>query len=332
MLLENKSIVITGADGFIGSHLCEALAAAGNSVRALVMYNSFGSRGWLDQAEPELVNKLDIVAGDIRDPHRMQTLLDDQQIVFHLASLIGIPYSYHSPDSYIDTNVKGTLNLLQAARLAGVERFVHTSTSEIYGSAQYVPIDEKHPQAAQSPYAASKIAADQLALSFYRSFELPVTVIRPFNTYGPRQSARAVIPTIITQILSEATEIKLGSLKPKRDFSFVSDIVAGFIAAGSKPGLDGEVINIGSGEDISIGDLVKTIASLMKRSIKIVSDSERIRPAGSEVDRLLCDCSCAEKLLDFKSSVSLEDGLRRTIDWFSDKQDLAGYRPDQYNI
>jgi dTDP-glucose 4,6-dehydratase len=252
--------------------------------------------------------------------------------VFHLASLIGIPYSYHSPDSYVDTNVKGTLNLLQAARAVEAELFVHTSTSETYGNAQYVPIDEKHPASAQSPYAATKIAADQLAMSFYRSFGLPVTIVRPFNTYGPRQSARAIIPTIITQLLSAAGEVNLGSLTPTRDFSYVTDIVAGLISAGSASNVAGEVINFGSGGEIAVGELADRIAGIMNRSIKVITDSQRVRSDKSEVERLVCDASKAKRLLDWENSVTLEDGLKRTIEWFSDRNNLAGYKPERYNV
>ncbi|RKX25573.1 MAG: NAD-dependent dehydratase [Candidatus Zixiibacteriota bacterium] len=332
MSLKNKPVAVTGADGFIGSHLCEELVRRGCRVRALAMYNSFGHSGWLDRFHPDIQDKLEIVAGDVRDPHQMVRFLEGREIVFHLASLIAIPFSYHSPDSYVDTNVKGTLNLLQAARTTGLKIFVHTSTSEIYGSAQYTPIDEKHPVSAQSPYAASKVAADQLAMSFHRSFDLPVITVRPFNTFGPRQSARAIIPTIITQLAAGNDTVKLGSLTPTRDFTFVSDIVKGFVAAAECKDAIGETINLGTGSETSINELVRLIAVLMNQHVTITKDEQRVRPEKSEVDRLVCDASKAENLFDWKPTVTLDEGLKKTIEWFSDNENLALYKPNRYNI
>ncbi|UCC44428.1 MAG: SDR family NAD(P)-dependent oxidoreductase [Candidatus Zixiibacteriota bacterium] len=332
MSLGDCRVLVTGADGFIGSHLAEELTRRGVKVRALVMYNSFGRSGWLDSSPPELAGSMEILAGDIRDPHAMVELTAGIDVVFHLASLVAIPFSYLSPDNYVKTNVIGTLNMLQAARTNGVKKFVHTSTSEIYGSAGHVPMDESHPQNAHSPYAATKIAADQLALSYLRSFSLPVTVVRPFNTYGPRQSARAIIPTIISQIASGAASIRLGNLDPTRDFTYVSDVVVGFIAAAERPDLEGEVIHLGSGSEISIGELVSRIAALMKSEVEIVSDARRMRPQSSEVDRLVCDNSKAARLLEWSPKVEFEKGLRRTIQWVQDNLDHPGYRPDRYVI
>ena len=325
-----RTVLVTGADGFIGSHLAEALVSRDADVRVLVMYNAFGLSGWLDELPAEVKAKLEIVAADIRDPHLMEEALRGVDIVYHLASLIAVPFSHRSPDSYVDTNVKGTLNILQAARLHNVSHVVHTSTSEVYGSAQYVPMDEKHPLVARSPYAATKIAADQLAISFYCSFGMPVTIIRPFNTYGPRQSARAIIPTIITQLLTGQSAVKLGSLTPSRDFTYVSDIVEGFLAAAGNDRTIGEVIQLGSGSEISIGELVRKIAGLMEIDATVQTDPQRVRPVSSEVDRLLCDHSKAERMLNWTPRVSLDDGLRLTINWLADHRNLPGYRADRY--
>lgn len=329
---QNDMLLVTGADGFIGSHLTQTLLHRGHRVRALVWYNSFGHNGWLDDLPSELTGGLEIVAGDIRDSHAMAKLIDGVDTLFHLASLIGVPYSFHAPDSYIQTNVTGTLNLLHASCNAGVKRFVHTSTSEVYGSAQRVPMDETHPLSAQSPYAASKIAADELALSFHHSQSLPVVLIRPFNTYGPRQSARAIIPTIITQLRGENRTLRLGSLSPRRDFSFVTDTVDGLIAAANAENAVGQIINLGSGEEVSIRDLALRIAKLMDVTIEFKTDTSRLRPASAEVDRLLADNRMAERLLNWSPSVSLDDGLQQTIDWFADEHSLTCYYPNRYTI
>ena len=331
-----SKILITGSDGFIGSHLTEALVRAGHSVRAFVMYNSFNSWGWLDQSPKDIRDNLDVFAGDIRDPHGVKTAMKGCDTVLHLAALIAIPYSYHSPDTYIDTNIKGTLNVLQAARELGVKRVVHTSTSEVYGSARFVPITEEHPLQGQSPYSATKIAADQLAYSFYASFGLPVTIARPFNTYGPRQSARAVIPTIITQIANGKKQIKLGAVSPTRDFNFVHDTVAGFIAAmKSDKGL-GEVINFGSNFEISIGDTAQLIAEAMNCKIEIITDEVRLRPENSEVERLWADNSKAKTLFGWQPNYGGRDGFKRgiaeTAQWFARPENLRGYKADVYNI
>jgi len=329
-------VLVTGADGFIGSHLVEALVAKGHDVRAFVFYNSFNSWGWLDHAPAKVREKLDVFAGDIRDPHGVKTAMKGCDAVLHLAALIAIPFSYHSPDSYVDTNVKGTLNVLQAARELGVKRLVHTSTSEVYGTARFVPITEEHPLQGQSPYSASKIGADQLAFSFFSSFGLPVVIARPFNTYGPRQSARAVIPTIITQLANGAREVKLGATAPTRDFSFVEDTCAAFIAALESDAGAGEVINFGSGFEISVGDTAKLIAEVMGCDIRMVTEQERIRPKNSEVERLLSDTAKAQRLLNWRPAYGgregFKRGLARTVDWFRDPKNLAGYRAERYNI
>jgi dTDP-glucose 4,6-dehydratase len=329
-------ILVTGADGFIGSHLTEALVRDGHEVRAFVQYNSFNSSGWLDKCATELRGQFEIFPGDIRDPYGVKHAMKSCDVVLHLAALIAIPFSYHSPDSYVDTNVRGTLNVLQAARELAVGRVVHTSTSEVYGTARFVPISEEHPLQGQSPYSATKIAADQLAYSFFTSFDLPVVTARPFNTFGPRQSARAVIPTIITQIASGMREIKLGAVSPTRDFSFVSDTVNGFVTlAKSTAGL-GEVINFGSGFEISIGETAQLIAEIMNASIEIQTDELRIRPAGSEVERLLCDNSKAMKLFGWSPEFSGKQGLKRglaiTTEWFTHTENLSKYQPEKYNI
>ncbi|KOR33563.1 NAD-dependent dehydratase [Achromatium sp. WMS3] len=336
MNLKNKKILITGADGFIGSHLTETLIRQGYEVRAFVLYNSFNSWGWLDHVDAEVKKSLDVFAGDIRDPHGVKTAMQGCDVVMHLASLIAIPYSYHSPDTYIDTNIKGTLNVVQAARELGIDKVVQTSTSEVYGTAQYAPIDESHPLQGQSPYSASKIGSDQIALSFYKSFNTPVAIIRPFNTYGPRQSARAVIPTIITQIASGKTQIKLGALSPTRDFNYIKDTVSGFLAVAQSDNSIGEVINIGSNFEVSIGDTVRTISELMDTPIEIITDEVRLRPEKSEVERLWADNSKAKQLLQWQPQYGEYDGFKRglaeTIEWFSNPDNLKSYKADAYNI
>jgi NAD dependent epimerase/dehydratase len=329
-------ILITGADGFIGSHLTETLVREGHEVRAFVLYNSFNSWGWLDKCGDDLKGKFEVFTGDIRDPYGVLEAMRGCDVVLHLAALIAIPYSYHSPDTYIDTNIKGTLNVVQAARLLGVRKVVHTSTSEVYGTARFVPITENHPLQGQSPYSASKIGADQIALSFALSFETPVAVLRPFNTYGPRQSARAVIPTIISQIASGKKEIKLGALNPTRDFTFVEDTVRGFIKAIDCDSIIGSVTNLGSGFEISIGDTAKIIARLMGNDVNFISDDNRLRPEKSEVERLFASYSKAEELMGWKPEFGglegFERGLSKTIEWFTKPQNLANYKTDIYNI
>ena len=332
-----RRVLITGAAGFIGSHLTEALVAAGYEVRAFIRYGSSNSWGWLDKINPDLIGKIDVFRGDIKDPYCVREAVRGVDKILHLASLIAIPYSYTAPVSYVDTNVYGTLNVLQAARDLGVERVVHTSTSEVYGTAQFVPITEVHPLQGQSPYSATKIAADQLALSYHSSFDLPVTVIRPFNTYGPRQSGRAVIPTVITQIANGARKIQLGATHPTRDFNFISDTVAGFIAAMEAPSnVHGHVINLASNFEISIGDTLMMIANLMGENIELIQDASRLRPQNSEVERLYGDNSKARELLGWTPKYGgLEGftrGLRETIDWFSNNDNLKSYRHDMYNI
>ena len=336
MNLKGRKILVTGADGFIGSHLAEELVRKGHDVRAFVLYNSFNSWGWLDHTKPRIIKNLDVFAGDVRDPHGVKAAMKGCDVVFHLAALIAIPYSYHSPDTYIDTNVKGTLNIVQAARELGIKKIVHTSTSEVYGTAQYVPITEDHPIKGQSPYSASKIGADQIAMSFYYSFGTPVAIIRPFNTYGPRQSARAVIPTIITQIATGERTIKLGSLHPTRDFSYVRDIIRAFISVAESEGSVGEVINAGSNFEISIGDTAKLIAEVMGASIEISSDKARIRPDESEVERLLADIKKASELTEWQPEYAGLSGLRRglmeTVEWFLRPENLKGYKAHIYNL
>jgi len=329
-------VLVTGADGFIGSHLVEALVRRGDDVRAFTFYNSFGSLGWLDTIEDEVQQNIEVFAGDVRDPNGVRKAMRGCDVVYHLAALISIPFSYHSPDAYIDTNVKGTLNILQAARDLDVEKVVQTSSSEVYGSAQFVPITEAHPLQGQSPYSASKIGADQLAFSFYRSFDTPVAIIRPFNTYGPRQSTRAVIPTIITQIASSHRSIRLGALHPTRDFSYVADTVRGFIAVADNEASIGEVINIGSSFEVSIRRLAELIGEVMDVDITITTENERIRPESSEVDRLYADINKAKDLLgwtpQFGDVEGFRRGLRRTADWFSQEQNLAHYKPETYTV
>lgn len=332
MNLEGKKVLVTGADGFIGSHLVEALIAKGCDVRAFVYYNSFNTWGWLDSFEPTQLKQLDVFAGDIRDPNGVDTAMQGVDVVFHLAALIAIPFSYHSPDSYVDTNIKGTLNVLQSARRHNTERVVVTSTSEVYGTAQYVPIDEKHPFQGQSPYSATKIGADRMAESFYRSFDCPVTIARPFNTYGPRQSARAVIPTIITQLLSGESEIKLGSLEPTRDFNYVIDTVEGFIALAESDQAIGEEINIATGAERTIGDLAHFLIQQLNPEAKINLDEARLRPEKSEVDRLLGDNRKITALTPWTPGHDLESGLIETIAWFKKPENLRQYKSWLYNI
>lgn len=331
-----RRVLVTGADGFIGSHLTEELVRRGHEVRAFVYYNSFNSWGWLDESPPEVRRSLEVFAGDIRDPHGVAEAVKGCDVVFHLAALIAIPYSYHSPDTYVDTNVKGTLNVVQAARRWGVSKVVHTSTSEVYGSARFVPITEEHPLQGQSPYSASKIAADQMALSFHRSFETPVAVIRPFNTYGPRQSARAVIPTIITQIADGRRRLRLGSIHPTRDFNFVTDTVAGFLAVAESDRSVGEVINVGSNFEVSIGDTVRLIAETMDVDVEIETDDARLRPEKSEVERLWASNEKARHLTGWQPSYAGVDGFRRglaeTVEWFTVPANLRRYKPDAYNV
>ncbi|QWE06934.1 NAD-dependent 4,6-dehydratase LegB [Polynucleobacter sp. JS-JIR-5-A7] len=333
---ESKTILVTGADGFIGSHLTEALVRMGYKVRAFVIYNSFGSWGWLDSCGDDVAGRFEVFSGDIRDPYGVKRAMEGCSAVLHLAALIAIPYSYHSPETYVDTNIKGTLNVLQAARELGVERIIHCSTSEVYGSALFVPITEDHPLQGQSPYSATKIAADQLAYAFYASFGLPVVTVRPFNTYGPRQSARAVIPTIISQIANGVREIQLGATSPTRDFNFVKDTVAGFIAALLSTKGVGEVINIGSNFEISIGDTALLIAETMGVKIKIVTDRNRLRPETSEVDRLWADNSKAKKLFGWEPKygerAGFIEGISETVEWFSNPRNLAHYKSQIYNI
>ncbi|MFZ9368532.1 MAG: NAD-dependent 4,6-dehydratase LegB [Ilumatobacteraceae bacterium] len=328
-------ILVTGADGFIGSHVVETLVKSGHDVRAFVLYNSFNSWGWLDESDKAIRDSIDIFAGDIRDPHGVDKAVEKQEVILNLAALIAIPYSYHSPDTYIDTNIKGTLNILQAARRHGVKRVVQTSTSEVYGTAQYIPIDEAHPLHPQSPYAATKVGADQLALSFHASFDVPVGILRPFNTYGPRQSARAVIPTIISQ-LANKSKVKLGSLSPTRDFSFVQDTANGFLAAAQSDAIVGQTINLGSGFEISIKETAETIAKLMNTKLELVDDEQRVRPENSEVERLHASIEKAKTLLgwqpELKGLAGFETGLKNTIEWFSNPKNLSRYKADRYNL
>jgi NAD dependent epimerase/dehydratase len=331
-----KKVLVTGADGFIGSHLTEALVRQGFEVKAFVFYNSFNSWGWLDSCDPEIKDKFEVFAGDIRDPHGVRQALKGMDAVLHLAALIGIPFSYHSPDAYLETNIRGTLNVLQAGRDLGLQKIIHTSTSEVYGTAKYIPIDEDHSLQGQSPYSASKIGADQIANSFFTSFETPVITVRPFNTYGPRQSARAIIPTIITQILSGKFDIKLGSTKPTRDFNYIADTVKGFIAALNSTTAFGEVINIGNGYEISMGDTVKLISEIIGKQVNIVSDEIRFRPQKSEVERLWASNEKAKRLLNWQPSFNGIEGFRRglqkTIEWFADSNNMNKYKAERYNV
>ena len=329
-------VLVTGADGFIGSHLVEELVQQGLNVRAFVLYNSFGSLGWLDEIDPNIKKSIEIFAGDIRDPNGVRQAMNGCNSVFHLAALIAIPYSYHSPDTYIDTNVKGTLNILQAARDLEIKRIIHTSTSEVYGTAQYVPIDEKHPLVGQSPYSASKIGADQLAHSFYSSFDTPVVTVRPFNTYGPRQSARAIIPTIITQVANGAKAVKVGALTPTRDFTFVKDTVRGFSLANQVSGIEGQTFNLGSNFEVSVEEIGRLIGELTNKKFKLETESQRLRPANSEVDRLFADNTKARESLkwqpEFGGIEGFKLGLAKTIEWFSNPKNLGQYKHELYNI
>jgi len=328
----SKKVLVTGADGFIGSHLVEQLISDGYKVKAFVYYNSFNSWGWLDCLPKDILSQIEIFAGDIRDPNGVRTAMKDCEIVFHLAALIAIPFSYHSPDSYIDTNVKGTLNIVQAAKDLGVERVLVTSTSEVYGTAQYIPIDEKHPRQPQSPYSASKIGADAIADSFYRSFELPLTIVRPFNTYGPRQSARAVIPTIITQLLSGMEEIKLGDLIPTRDLLYVKDTARGFMEIAKADSLIGHDCNIATQSEISVGDLANELISQINPNARIITDEQRLRPQNSEVFRLYGSNEKILKHTNWKPEFTFSEGLAATIEWFRDPENLKNYKVNIYNI
>lgn len=325
-----KKVLVTGADGFIGSHLTESLLEKGYDVRAFAYYNSFNTWGWLDTLPKDKLKEIDVFTGDIRDPNGVRTAMEGVDEVFHLAALIAIPFSYHSPDSYVDTNIKGTLNVLQAARQLETSRILVTSTSEVYGTAQYVPIDEKHPYQGQSPYSATKIGADRLAESFYRSFNMPISIVRPFNTFGPRQSARAVIPTIITQLLAGKEEIKLGSLTPTRDFNYVKDTAAGFIAIAESDKTIGEEINIATQQEISIGDLAKEIIRQINPNAEIVCDEQRLRPEKSEVNRLLGSNEKLKSLTDWKQRYTFEQGIEETISWI--RENMNAYKTDIYNI
>jgi NAD dependent epimerase/dehydratase len=333
---KSATVLITGADGFIGSHLTEKLVREGYNVKAFVYYNSFNSWGWLDDAANDVKGHFEVIPGDIRDSYGVKRAMRDCDVVLHLAALIAIPFSYHSPDSYVDTNIKGTLNVLQAARELGIHRVIHTSTSEVYGTAKFVPITEDHPLQGQSPYSATKIAADQLAYSFFVSFGLPVVIIRPFNTYGPRQSARAVIPTIITQIANGERKIKLGATTPTRDFSYVQDTVAGFVAALKSKDISGETINIGSNFEISIGETANLVAEIMNVEVEIQNAGERQRPKKSEVERLWADNTRANELLDwqpkYKGREGFKLGLAETIEWIIDPKNLIRYKSEMYNL
>jgi NAD dependent epimerase/dehydratase len=327
-----KKVLVTGADGFIGSHLVEHLLDCGYAVRAFVLYNSFNNYGWLENFSKEKLQQIEIFAGDVRDPNGMRVAMEGVDMVFHLAALIAIPYSYHSPDNYVDVNIKGTLNVLQAARMLNTERILITSTSEVYGTAQYIPIDEKHPFQGQSPYSATKIGADRIAESFYRSFEMPITIVRPFNTYGPRQSARAVIPTIITQLLNGETNIKLGDTSPTRDFVYVKDTVRGFEALARSKKTIGEEVNIATQSEISIGELAQTMIDEINPKARIVQDPQRMRPSKSEVRRLYGSNQKIKALTDWTPQYSLSQGIAETVSWFRDKRNLALYKHDVYNI
>lgn len=327
-----QKVLVTGADGFIGSHLTEYLVRAGYDVRAFVLYNSFNSYGWLDTIPQEIKSQIEFFAGDVRDPNGMRVAMEGIDTVYHLAALIAIPYSYHSPDNYVDVNIKGTLNVLQAARMLNTKRVLVTSTSEVYGTAQYVPIDELHPFQGQSPYSATKIGADRIAESFWRSFEMPLTIVRPFNTYGPRQSARAVIPTIITQLLNGETEIKLGDITPTRDLLFVRDTVRGFEAIARHDSTIGEEVNIATQSEITVGDLAQKLIDQINPQARIVTEEQRLRPDKSEVRRLFGSNEKIQRLTDWRPEYSLDKGLAETVAWFSQKQNLSQYKHDIYNI
>ena len=336
MNLTGKKILVTGADGFIGSHVIDALLEKQLAVRAFTFYNSFGSRGWLDTLPPNKQKEIDFFAGDIRDSHAVRLAAEGCDVILHLAALIAIPYSYQAPESYIDTNIKGTLNVLQAARDLGIKRIVHTSTSEVYGTAQYVPIDEDHPLVGQSPYSASKIGADQLAISFHRSFETPVTILRPFNTFGPRQSTRAVIPTIITQLASGSNKLQLGDTTPTRDFSYVGDTAKAFLAAAEADTIIGDVINFGSGFEISIAETANIIADMMGKTIFVDQQQDRLRPSASEVKRLWANTEKAQNTLkldtSFSSRSGFERGLEQTVNWFTTGDNLKHYKQQNYSV
>jgi dTDP-glucose 4,6-dehydratase len=336
MGLKYRKILVTGADGFIGSHLTEELVRLGHNVRAFVLYNSFNTWGWLDHTPQDIQDNLEVFAGDIRDPHGVKKAMQGCDLIMHLAALVAIPYSYHSPDTYLDTNIKGTLNILQAAQQLDTKKVICTSTSEVYGTARYVPINEDHPLQGQSPYSATKIAADQMAMAFHKSFGTPVAIIRPFNTYGPRQSARAVIPAVMIQIASGERVIKLGAVHPTRDFNYIKDTVTGFIAVAKTDITVGEVINIGSNYEISIGRLVELIADIMQTKVEIQTEQERLRPEKSEVERLWADNSKAQELTEWKPQYAGQEGLKRglteTIAWFSDINNLKRYRSGIYNL
>lgn len=328
--MSNETVLVTGADGFIGSHLTELLVREGYKVKALSQYNSFNYWGWLENTD--CLDSIEVLNGDVRDPHYCKHITKGVDTIYHLAALIAIPYSYVAPDSYVDTNVKGTLNICQAALENGVKRVIHTSTSEVYGTAQYVPIDEKHPVQPQSPYSASKIAADAMAMSFYNAFDLPLTIARPFNTYGPRQSARAVIPTIITQIASGMKSIKLGDVSPTRDFNYVEDTCRGFLALAQAEQAIGETVNIASNYEISVGDTLSLIGEIMGGDVEFLKDEQRLRPGKSEVFRLWGDNAKLVELTGFKPEHSIEDGLRKTVTWFLDQDNLKHYKAGIYNV
>ncbi len=330
MKWQGRRVLVTGADGFIGSHLAERLVREGARVRAFVLYNSFNSCGWLDESPDALRSEMEVIAGDIRDARSIADAAEGCEVIFHLAALISIPYSYQSPESFVETNIRGTLNLLNAARAHGVERFVQTSTSEVYGTARSLPIREDHPLQAQSPYAATKIAADQLALSFHHAFDVPATVLRPFNTYGPRQSARAVLPTILSQLLAGRCEIKLGALEPRRDMTYVTDTVEGFLLAAQAPDAAGQVIQLGTGHDVSVGELFALAQRVLDREARAIQEEERMRPPRSEVLALRSDPSRARELLGWRPAVDLEEGIRMTAEWM--RSHLGRYKVDQYNV
>jgi NAD dependent epimerase/dehydratase len=332
MDLNKKNVLVTGSDGFIGSHLVEALLDEGCKVRAFAYYNSFNSWGWLDSFDPKKKNRIDVFTGDIRDPNGVRKAMKGIDVVFHLAALIGIPFSYHSPDSYVDTNIKGTLNVLQSAKDLGTKKVLVTSTSEVYGTAKYIPIDESHPFQGQSPYSATKIGADRIAESFYRAFDLPVTIVRPFNTYGPRQSARAIIPTIITQLLAGKKEVRLGSLHPTRDLTFVMDTAKGFMEIAKSDNTCGEEINIATQMEISIGDLAQKIVSIINPEAKVILDGERVRPGKSEVERLYGSNEKLKKLTGWIPEYTIDKGLNETLEWFKEGDNLKYYKADIYNV
>lgn len=332
MDLKNKKVLVTGSDGFIGSHLVESLLEHGASVKAFTFYNSFNSWGWLDTLDKSILDNIEVFFGDVRDPNGVRTAVKGVDVVMHLAALIAIPYSYHSPDSYVDTNIKGTLNILQACRDLEIERVLVTSTSEVYGTAQYVPIDEKHPFQGQSPYSASKIGADRMAESFYKSFDLPVTIVRPFNTYGPRQSARAIIPTLISQLLNGYEEIKMGSLEPTRDFNYVKDTCAGFISIAESENTIGEEINIATQKEISMGQLAEELVKQINPDARIIQDPSRIRPSKSEVMQLLGSNDKLKSLTPWECKYSFSEGIAETISWFRNPENLKAYKAGIYNI